>query len=165
MMTRGFTSARSHARDESVEEVVAGVVRRRTGVEHRHGDHRRAGEARTGQVDRVARTRHDRAVARSEQHPHQVRETLLGADGRDDLGVGIDVDVKEHLVAIRHRETEVGDARDWRCSDGSWILRRLGEFGDRDVGARQVRVAEAEVDDVSPAARASALRPLICAKT
>ena len=41
---------------------------------------RRAGETRRDEVDRVAGRRHDDGVARLDQHPHQVREALLGAD-------------------------------------------------------------------------------------
>ena len=152
--------------DQSREEVVARIVRRGTGVEHRHRDDRRAGEARTGQVDRIARTRHQRAVAGTEQHPHEVRETLLGADGRDDFGVGVEVDVEERLVARGHGETEIGDAARGAVAVVARVVRRLGELRDGDVGTGQVGIAETEVDDVATrGARASAFSPLICAKT
>ena len=90
-----------------------------------------------------------------------MRQPLLGPDGGDDLGVGIDVDVKEQLVTVRHRETEIGDATTRAVAVVLGILGGLGEFGDRDVWTRQVRIAEAEVDHVRLAARASAFKPLI----
>jgi hypothetical protein len=41
------------------------------------------------------------------------------------------------------------------------IVRRFGEFRDRDVGTRQVRVTEAEVDDVTTERARLGLEPLI----
>ena len=136
--------------EQSLEEVVAGVVLAHPWVVHRHGDDGRAREAGARQVDRIARGRHDRGVPRAEHHPHEVRETLLCADGRDHLGLGVEVNIKEQLVAVRDRKTEVRYAPARAVAVVLRVVGGLGELLDRDVGARQVGVPEAEVDDVAP---------------
>jgi hypothetical protein len=78
-----------------------------------------------------------------------MREALLRADGRNDLAVRIEVDVEEHLVAIGDRQAKVRDPAAGAVAMVLRIVRRLGEFRDRDVGTRQVRVTEAEVDHVT----------------
>ena len=130
------------------------------GIEHRHGDDRGAREARAGQVDRVARARHDRAVARSEQHPHQVGEALLGPDRRHDLGVGIEVDVEEHLVAVGDRETQIRDAATRAVAVILRVVRGLGQLLDGHVGTGQIGIAEAEVDDVASVCARVGLQPV-----
>ena len=50
-------------------------------------------------VDRIRRARHHRRIARAEQHPHQVREPLLGADRGARLRLGVEGDTE--LAAYR----------------------------------------------------------------
>ena len=62
----------------------AGVgMDRQSLVQQRGGTH----EQRAVDVDRVARRRHERRVARLEERPHQVAEPLLRTDRVDDLGL------------------------------------------------------------------------------
>ena len=117
-----------------------------------------AGEPRRDQVDRVARARHDRAVAGLEQHPHQVRQALLRADRRDDVHVGIELDAELRPVALADRLAEVGQPAARRVA----VVHRLGgglrELLDGDVGRGDVGVAEAEVDHVATLAPELALQ-------
>ena len=53
---------------------------------------------------------HERGVARAHQHPHEVREALLGADGGHHLGVGVEVDVELALVEVGDGAAQLGDA-------------------------------------------------------
>ncbi len=76
-------------------------------------------------------------------------QAFLGPNGGDYLGLGIDVDVKEQLVAVRHGETEVRNPTARAVTVVLWIMNRFGEFGDRDLGARQVGIAKAEVHHVA----------------
>ena len=129
------------------------LVRVEDGVGERRGelrlDGRRTGEHGREEMDRVAGRRDDRRVARLDQHPHQVRERLLGADRRDDLGVGVERDVEAPLVELGERRAELRQA----AADGVAVVHRaqrgLAQLLDGDRGRRDVGVAEAEVDHVA----------------
>ena len=90
----------------------------------------------------------ERGVARAEQHPHEVREALLGADGGAHLRVGVELHTEAAPVEIGDREAELRDAAARRVPVVARVLDRLGELLHRDVGRRDVGVAEPEVDDV-----------------
>ena len=111
-------------------------------------------------MDRVAGAGHQSRVTGTEQDPHEVRETLLGADGGDDLGVGVEVDVEEHLVARGHRQAQVGDAARGAVAMVARIVRRLRELRDGHVGAREIRITEAEIDDVATRGARLGLQPV-----
>ena len=74
------TRGRGHASSHASSRFSKKILRRRPWA--RCAD-LGAGEDRAPDVDRVRRARHERGVARAEQHPHQVREALLGADRAD----------------------------------------------------------------------------------
>jgi hypothetical protein len=42
-------------------------------------------------VDGIGRGRHQGGVPRADQDPHQVGQALLGADGSDHLGLGVEL--------------------------------------------------------------------------
>ena len=67
---------------------------------------RRAREDRRVAVDRVGRRRHDHRVARLDEHPHQMREPLLGADRRDRLRLGVELDVELARVEVADRRAQ-----------------------------------------------------------
>ncbi len=117
-----------------------------------------AGEARRDQVDRVARARHDGAVAGLEQHPHQVREALLGADRADDVQVGVELHAEDLQVTLADRLAEVRQATARRVAMVRRLRRRLAQLFNRNLGRRDVGVAEAEVDHVAPVAPQLALQ-------
>ena len=91
---------------------------------------------------------HERGVARAEQHPHEVREALLGPDRRAGLGLGVELDPERALVQVGDREAELRDAPARRVAVVARVADGFAELVDRDVGRRQVGVAEPEVDDV-----------------
>ena len=115
---------------------------------HRHARHGRPGEDRRVDVDRVARARHERRVARLEEHPHQVREAFLGADRVQDLRVGVEIDAELALVQRCRGEAKVRDALRGRVAVVARVVRSLGELLDGEIGRGEIGVAEAEVDDV-----------------
>ncbi len=126
--------------DQVAEEILAGP--------HRDAVHVRAGEHGRVDVDRVARARHDGRVARLQQHPHEVREPLLGADGRDRLRLRVELDREAAPVEVADRRPQLRDAAARRVAVVPLLAGRLLELRDRDLGRRDVGVAEAEVDDV-----------------
>ncbi len=127
---------------------------------HGHLAHRRAGEERPPDVDRVRRGGHDRRVARPEEHPHEVAEPLLGADGGDDLGVGVEIDVEAPLVEVGHRLAQLGDAAARRVPVVAGVVGCFGELVDGDLGRGQVGVAEPEVDHIGARSPCLHLQPI-----
>ena len=111
-----------------------------------------AGEDGTPDVDRVRRAGHERGVAGAEQHPHQVREALLGADGAADLRVGVELDAELALVEVGDGQPQLRDALARGVAVVARVAHRLDELVDGDVGRRNVGVAETEVDDVDAGA-------------
>ena len=112
-MTRGLGHDSSHALHEPVEEGVARVGRALVGdrrPSQGHLAHVGPGEERAPDVDRVRRRRHQRGVARADQHPHEMREALLGPDGRHHLGLGVELDAELALVEVGDGAAELGDA-------------------------------------------------------
>ena len=105
-MTRGLGHADSQASIRfSKKSSVAGGPVGAGDLLQAHLAHVGAGEQRGVDVDRVRRRRHQGGVAGAEQHPHQVGEPLLGPDGGDDLGLGVELHAEAPQV-------EVGEA--WR---------------------------------------------------
>ncbi len=90
----------------------------------------------------------ERGVTRPHERQHQVREALLGADRRADLGLEVERDPEGALVQIRDREAKLGDPLARGVAVVARVAHRLGELVDRDRGRRQIGVAEREVDDV-----------------
>ena len=107
-----------------------------------------AGEQRRVEVDRVRGRRDERRVPRSHHDPHEVREPFLGADGRDDLAVGVQLHPEAPQVQVRDRLPELGDPAARRVAVVAGVVYRLGQLLDGHVGRRDVGVAEPEVDDV-----------------
>ena len=87
-------------------------------------------------------------IARAQQHPHEVREPLLGADGGDHLALGVEVDAEAPLVEAGEGLAQLGDAPAGRVAVVAGVVRRLAQLVDRQRGRRDVGVAEAQVDDV-----------------
>ena len=123
---------------------------------HRNRNNSGAGKPGTSQVNRVAGTWHQRRIAGAQEHPHQVGQPFLGANRGDDFGFGVEVHVKEHLVAIGHREAEMRNTLARAVAMVLGVVGRFGQLGDSNIRARQVGVSEAEVHHVT------ALGPCSC---
>ena len=101
-----------------------------------------------------------------DQHPHEMREPLLGPDGGDHLGLGVELDAELAQVEVGDGAAQLGDAPGGRVAVVARVVDRLGQLLHRHVGRGQVGVAEAEVDDVvAGSPRASSFRSLMVAKT
>ena len=105
-------------------------------------------EERAVDVDRVARRGHQRGVTGAEQDPHEVAEALLGADGVDDLGLGVELHPEGAQVQVGDGPAQLRDAPAGRVPVVARLAGRLGQLLHDQVGRGDVRVAEPEVDDV-----------------
>ncbi len=112
--------------------------------------HRRAGDDETEGVDRIARARHQHDIARRRDRLGEVGEPLLGAEGDDDLRLGIELDTEAPPVIARLRAPQPGDAARHRIAVGARILHRLDQLVDDMGGRRPVGIAHAEIDHVAP---------------
>src|SRR5690606_32645294 len=75
-------------------------------------------------------------------------------------GVRVEAHAEPTLVQPRHGLTELRDAARRGVPVVARVLGGLGELVDRDLRARQVRVAEAEVHDVAPRSACLDLEPV-----
>ena len=99
-------------------------------------------------VDGVAGIGHGDGVARVEHGEAEVGDALLGADGDDGLGLGVEVDVVAALVPVADGLAQAGQAAGERVAMGGGLLRGLDQLVDDVLGRGAVGVAHAEVDDV-----------------
>ena len=151
---RGVVRERDHEHPRLRPADVVGLVEALERVDagrHRDLPQVGAGEERAVDVDRVARARHDRRVARLQERPHQVREPLLRADRVRDLRLGVELDAEAAQVQRGDRLAHARDAARQRVAVVARQAGRLGELLDRDLGRGDVGIAEAEVDDVDAA--------------
>ena len=100
-------------------------------------------------MDRVARRRDDRNVTRLDEHPHHMREPLLGADRADDLRLGIEPDAEAPLVQRADLLAQARQAAARRVAMVRRLRGGLAELLDRRRRRGDVRIAEAEVDHVA----------------
>ncbi len=106
------------------------------------------GEQRRIAVDGVRRRRHERRVAGLEHHPHEVGEAFLGADGLDDLRLGVEGHPEPPVVEVGGGLPQLRNAAAGRIPVVSRVADGLGQLVDRNVWRGQVGVAEAQIDDV-----------------
>jgi hypothetical protein len=99
-------------------------------------------------VDRIGRIGTYDHVARRGQGLGQIGETLLGAQGGDDLGVGIQRHAEPALIIAGHGAAQARNALGGRIAPGFRIARGLDQLVDDVPGRGHVRIAHAEVDDV-----------------
>ena len=102
------------------------------------------------EVNRIRRRRHDRRVAWLDEHPHQMGETLLRADRRDRLRLGIELDAEAIPVQVADRLAQLRDAAARRVAVVVRLRGCLGELLDRHCRRGEVGVAEAKVDRRRP---------------
>ena len=127
---------------------------------HRHARDRRTGEARREEMNRIARARHERDVARPEQHPEQMHEPLLRAEGHRRLRLRIELDAVPVTVEVADRLTQLRQAATRRVAVVARKERGLAQLLDGDLGRRHVGIAEAEVDHILARTPQLELQPL-----
>ena len=115
-------------------------------------DDARAGQSWSDSVDWVGGRRHDDGVAALDEHPHQVREPLLCADRARDLRFRVERDAERALVVLGDGVAQLRDPSARGVPVVGGLGGRLLQLRDGDLGRRDVRVAEAEVDHVAPVA-------------
>ena len=118
------------------------------------GDHEAVG------VDRVARVRHQHDVAGSGDRHREVGEPLLGAEGGDHLGLGVELHPEAAGVVAGLGAAQAGDALRRRIAVGARALHRLDQLVDDVAGRVHVGVAHAEVDDVHALGAVLRLQPV-----
>ena len=128
----------------------------------RHARDRRAGEARREEMDRIARARHERDVARAEQHPEQVHETLLRAERHRRLRLRIELDARTGRDRGRRSPRAASAARGSTSSGGCAAAARpraASRRRPRAAARRDCRSRGRSRPRPRAAARASAARP------
>ena len=114
-----------------------------------------AGQERAAGVDRVAGIRGEGDVARVEEGEAEVVDALLGADRRDHLGLGVDLDAEAPVVEVGERAPELLPASVRRVVVGAGVGHRgLHRLDDVRKG-RMVGIADPQADHVD------AGRPLV----
>src|ERR1017187_4440199 len=99
-------------------------------------------------VDGVAGVGDEDGVAGVEDGEAEVGDALLGADGDDGFGLGIEIDAVAGLVPITNGAAEAGEAAGDGIAMGGRLEDRFNELVDDVLGGCAVGVAHAEVDDV-----------------
>ena len=140
---------------EPGEEVVARRQRDRPQIAV--GDDHRV------RVDGVGGVGRQHPVARLQHREGQVGQTLLGPDGDDGFGFGVEDDAVAFAIPAADGHAQAGDAAGRRVAVVLGILRGFDQLGDDVLRGRQVGIAHAEVDDVLTAGRALVLRSLTTA--
>ena len=134
--------------------VEAAVVEGGDVAERAAGDHEAVG------VDGVAGVRDEHDVAGGGDRHGEVGEALLGAEGGDDLGLGVELHPEAAGVVAGLGAAEAGDALGGRIAVGAGAAHGFHKLFN-DVGGRvHVRVAHAEVDDVHPLGAVAGLEPV-----
>ena len=108
----------------------------------------RPGDDEAELVDRVGRVGHQDRIAGAGDGGGQVRETLLAAQGRDDLRLRIQLHVEPALVVGGQRAAQPGDALADAVAVAARVLHRLDHLGDDVRRGRLIRIAHAQIDDV-----------------
>ncbi len=117
----------------------------------RFGGHRAdhaAGHQETECMDRIAGIGHQHHVAGCGDRLRHVGEAFLGAQGRDDLGLRVELHAEAALVIGCLGPAKTDNTLGGRIAIGAWLAKRLLELLDHMLGRRQVRIAHAEVDDI-----------------
>ena len=113
-------------------------------------DDARPGEPGRDAMDRVGGRGDDDGVAGLDQHPHQVREALLGADRARDLRLRVEPHTEASLVVLGNGDAQLRDAPARGVAMVGRLRGGLLELLDGDSRRGDVRVAEPEVDHVEP---------------
>ena len=103
-------------------------------------------------VDGVAGVWNEHGVARVEDGEAEMGDALLGADGDDGLGFGVEIDVVARLIPIANGAAQARDAAGDGVAVRGRLARRFDKLVDDVLGRGAVGVAHAEVDDVFAAA-------------
>ena len=129
-------------------------------VERGNALHGRTREARREQMNGIARARHERRIAGSEQHPQEMDEPLLRAERHRRLGLGIELDAVAVAIELAHGGAQVRQPAAGRVAMVARDERGLAQLLDGDLRWGHVRVAEAEVDHVLARTAKLELEPL-----
>ena len=116
----------------------------------RHQHRLAAGEPRSTGVNRIARVSRERVVAWVKERKVEVEDRLLGPDRRDDLVLGIELDVEAALVEIPHGASEVRAATIGGVAMRLGLAHRLLHRLDDQRRRRAIGIADAEADHIHP---------------
>ena len=124
-MTRGLGHEYSHASCRFSKKSVAGAERHLADVGAGEAAARRCGSGSDGDGTSAA------SPGWSSTHIRW-REALLGADGVDDLGVGVELDAEAAQVEVGDGLAQLRDAPARRVAVVAGVVRRLGQLVDGD---------------------------------
>ena len=117
-------------------------------VANRHALHLRAGNHATVLMDRIGRRRREHDIALIEHREREMRDTFLGADRDDRLGVGIEFDAVAALVPVADRQPELIDAARNRVAMVGIFRGGFDQFGDDMRRRRLVGITHPEIDNI-----------------
>ncbi len=118
---------------------------------HRNGADDAAGHQEAEGVDRIGRVRAEDDVARRGDGLRHVGEAFLGAEGRDDLRLRVQLHAEAAGVIGGLRAAETGNALGRGIAVRARVLDHFAQLVDNGFRRRQVGVAHAKVDDVGAA--------------
>jgi len=107
-----------------------------------------AGHQEAEGMDRIGRVGAEHHVARRCDRLGHVGKALLRAERRNDLGVGVELDVEAAGIIGRLGPTQAGNALGRGIAMGARVLDHFAELVDDRLRRRQIGISHAEVDDV-----------------
>ncbi len=99
-------------------------------------------------MDGIAGIGNGYGVGIVQQGEAEVRDALLGADGDDGLGLGVDLDVVARLIPVGDGATQARNSAGERVAVSLSLLCGLDQLIDDCLGGSSVRIPHPEVDDV-----------------
>ena len=141
---------RDRLRDRMQQRALERREEFRIGLRRHRADHAARHQEAEG-VDRIARIGHEHDIAGRGDRLRDIGEAFLGAERRDDLGVGIELHAETARVIAGLGAAQPGNALGGRIAVGARLAERLLQLLDDMRRRRQVRIAHAEIDDIGAA--------------
>jgi hypothetical protein len=108
-----------------------------------------AGHQEAESMDRIGRVRAQDHVAGRGDRLRHIGKALLGAERRNNLGIRVQLDAETAGIIGGLRAAKARNALGGRIAVGARVLHDLAQFIDHRLRRRKIRIAHAEIDDIS----------------